>query len=175
MKEAGVRYYNKLYAAGYNTDRYRYIYKTAAKLCEGRVLDCGCGTARMGRYLRYYAGFDFSREAIRRAEAPHVYQCNLYDKRCYIAAGTYLFLEVFEHINPLRALKNVSAGATIVFSVPSFLCPGHLRAYSEQSIRELPIDIQKVIRFNWHNKWLDNKPNTEDYILLCKGVKKNGR
>jgi SAM-dependent methyltransferase len=167
-----IKHYDKLYAAGYDYSRYRDTYELAAKLCEGRVLDCGCGYGQMGKYLMQYKGFDGAAAAVEKSVDKRIYHCNLYDEKCYQDADTYLFLEVLEHVDDLKVLQNVPEGKTIIFSVPSFMCYEHLRTYDAFSLAELPIKISHITRFNWHNRWEKTLPKTNDYILLCKGIKK---
>lgn len=166
-----IKHYDKLYAAGYAFDRYNEIYETAARLCKGRVLDCGCGLGQMNHYLKNYAGFDGSNVAIKKSLSEKTFVCNLYNPKCYKNADTYLFLEVLEHVDDIRVLNLVPPGKTIVFSVPSFKCYEHVRTYTLAGLDFLPVEIKKHYRFNWHKGWTKRKPDTEDYILLCKGVK----
>jgi len=61
----------------------------------------------------------------------------------------------------------------VVFSVPSFKDPSHLRTYNEKMVRLRFSDlvkIQRIERFNWDGaKWDSNYKSTDDYILLVRG------
>jgi len=40
----------------------------------------------------------------------------------------------------------------------------------EKDVRELPVKISEIVRFNWHGKWTQGE-DTDNYILLVKATK----
>lgn len=177
IKEKPAKYYDDIFAKDFDSKRYHHIFEKASQLASGKILDIGCGTAELQNYIssdRYY-GFDISKVAIARARNPHAWQSNAYDPKNYRDEfNTYIALEVFEHLDDIRIIKNIPKRKNIIFSVPSFPDRSHLRMYTENAIRRRfnsLIDIEKVIRYNWHGGWINKKPDTNDYILLVKGIK----
>ncbi len=100
---------------------------------------------------------------------------NLYEAKNY--EGTYdvmVSTEVFEHIDDFRAIENIPDGQRVIFSVPSFPHPSHLRVFTERSVRERygnVFGIERVQRFNWRGKWELGGEPTGAFILLVEAVK----
>ena len=131
------------------------------------MLDIGCGQGKLSKYIANYDGFDGSKNPYRIADIyTHAY--GDYD--------VYVLLEVLEHLaKDSLVLKKISSGKEIVFSVPSFDDPSHVRMYTEDIIRWRYRDLIKlstVTRFNFDDKarkWKTDFPATPSYILLCEG------
>lgn len=177
--EQKAPYYDAIFSKSSDMSRYEEIYKKVAGLAKGKVLDVGCGTAEMQKYIKDYHGFDFSEEAVKIAKNPNVWPEDAYNINNYTCHAfndpyeTYLALEVLEHLDDFRVIKNIPKGKTIIFSVPSFSDPSHLRVYTEKILRmryEGLINIEQIFRFNWDKKWVEGGKNTNSYILLVKGT-----
>jgi SAM-dependent methyltransferase len=179
-KEKEADYYTAIYAAGYDTSRYDAIYKQVAAMCKGKVLDMGCGTGDLRRFLNYdmdYTGFDFTLEGVRALtlKSGEFFIGNIYN---YPLEGfdTYICLEVLEHVDDIRAIKRIPSGADVIFSVPSFPDNSHLRTYTLDMMIDRYRDYfseMEVRRYNMHGgKWVCQEPDTENYILLVKAVKR---
>jgi tetratricopeptide (TPR) repeat protein len=165
-------YYDRIFAGSKDMSRYENLLRMAASWTWGRVLDVCCGTGELGKYVQDYHGIDFSEEAVRgnpKLSCEHVFACDLagYD--------TYVILEALEHLDDLALLSRIPPGSDVVFSVPSFSDPSHVRVYSERIVRLRYADllkIQRVVRFNWSGEgWSQDAPNTEKYILLVRAVR----
>ena len=172
-EEKGADYYGAIYAAGYDTSRYDAIYKQVAAMCKGRIIDMGCGTGDLRKFLNYdmdYTGFDFACPC--KADCFHV--GNIYD---YPLEGfdTYVCLEVLEHVDDIRVIKRIPSGADVIFSVPSFPDNSHLRTYTLDMMIDRYRDHfseMEVRRYNMHGgKWVCQETDTENYILLVKAVR----
>jgi len=171
--------YNNQFKADSDMSRYENIQKEIGQIVGNKsVLDIGCGTAELSKYIKNYKGFDFSEEAVKIANNPNVWVGNAYDKSNYKKADYYVATEVFEHLNDLKIIENIPKGQKVIFSVPSFDDPSHLRVFTEKIVRRRYkdlFDIQKITRFNWNSenrKWLKDYQDTREYILLCEAVKK---
>lgn len=177
IQEQSNDYYNRLFKQSSDFSRYDSILKKVAEWAKGQVLDIGCGMAELQKYIpnKNYHGFDISKVAIAQAKNKNVWEGSAYDKMNYNGrSDTYIAIEVFEHLDDIRVIKNIPASKNIIFSVPSFPDKSHLRMYTEKIIRKRYrdlIDIKEIVRFNWHGKWLEKKPDTNDYILLARGEK----
>jgi tetratricopeptide (TPR) repeat protein len=168
--EKDSSYYDKLFQRSSDMSRYENIYTQVGSWAKGKCLDVGCGTAELQHHIKDYHGFDFSRRAVTIANNKQVKVGDAYeeDLRGY---DTYILLEVLEHLDDLKILKRLPKGKDVIFSVPSFKDPSHMRVYTEESMRERfkpYLDISEVIRFNWDNKWVKGGKETGKYILLCK-------
>ena len=90
----------------------------------------------------------------------------------------YVMLEVLEHLTrDIDVLQKIPSGKEVVFSVPSFDDPSHVRMFTREIVqwryRDL-IKLQNITRFNFDNanrKWKTDFPATPSYILLCRGQK----
>ena len=175
-KERDPNYYDRIFSGSSNMSRYNEIYKQVGKwVGDKKILDIGCGTAELQKYVKNYSGFDFSPKAVEIANNPNVKVGNAYNKEDYGKYDTYIALEVLEHLDDVKIVKNIPDGATFIFSVPSFPDPAHLRHYTEESmINRLGryIKVQDIIRFNWDNgKWSINTKKSQNFILLVKSKK----
>lgn len=169
--EKAADYYDRL--ASSDVSRYEEIYKLVGEWAQGRVLDIGCGIANLQHYIENYSGFDFSPESIRLANTNKVWVGNAYDES-FDGYDTYVAIEVLEHLDDLRLIRKLPKGKTLIFSVPSFSDPGHIRSYNKDNISQrldglLNIDLQ--VRFNMRGgKWVTENSNTDAYIILCRAV-----
>jgi glycosyltransferase involved in cell wall biosynthesis len=163
-------YYDHVFAGSKDMSRYERLLKTAASWTWGRVLDVCCGTGELGRYVRDYQGVDFSGEAV--ADNPRLRQGDVFAEDL-AGYDTYVILEALEHLDDRALLRRLPPGADVVFSVPSFADPAHLRTYNEQILRMRLgglMRIERVVRFNWDGaRWTPEHGDTRNYILLVRG------
>lgn len=172
--EQGAEYYNKLFTASADMSRYEAIQKKVGELAEGCVLDIGCGTGELAKYIVDYHGFDISTKAVEIANNDDVFVGDAYDKDNYGDFDTYIMTEVLEHIDDYRVLRNIPTGKRVIFSVPSFPDPSHIRTFTEEIMRiryKHFIEVDEIIRFNWKDKWVEGGDNTPNYILLVTGAR----
>ncbi len=175
VPERPAEYYRSIYSGAANFDRYNTIYaKVGTWVGDGSILDVGCGTAQLSRYVKDYVGFDFCEEAIKHTIHPRTTVEDLYTfgfkfkyQFNFVAA-----LEVLEHVDDRRFLAELPKTQELIFSVPSFPDASHVRFYTEDYLRyrlgDL-LDIQEVVRFNWKDKaWVEGGAETNDYILLVR-------
>ncbi len=168
-------YYDELWSDTSGMERYEELNKLAAEWCKGKTLDIGCGIGQMSKYIKDYKGFDFSEVAIKEANNPNCWVGDIYDKSNYQGDyETYLCLEVIEHVDDFKLLRNIPQGKPLVFSVPSFSDPGHRRTFDEDILKiryKHYLDIKKTVRFNWNDRWEKGGKNTSSFILLSKAIK----
>lgn len=142
------------------------------KIPDPVILEIGCGTGQFAEYLKdekftNYRGFDFSQTAIdlaRKRVSMNFLQGNALDPTMYAAFfNTVICLEVLEHIEAdLQILKTLPEGVHIIFSVPNFDAPSHVRWFTSE--RELKkryfkhVDIREIVRVG--------------NIFLCRGIVK---
>jgi len=171
--EQKAEYYNQILKSNHNMSRYEDITKKVAEWASGNVLEIGCGTAELQYYVNNYYGFDFSDEAVKIANNPHVWKADAY-KEDFGNYDTYVLTEVLEHLDDIKIISKIPANKNIIFSVPSFTDPAHVRTYSKKTIEERfnkYIKIENMIRFNWINKkWTEGEKDTSFYIILCRGT-----
>ena len=172
--ERNANYYNKIYASDYDPKMYSPIYERVGKwIGDKKVLDVACGTAELSRYVKNYKGFDFSETAIKIADNKNVWVGSAYDAKNYDGDyDTYIMLEVLEHLDDMSVLKHIPKGKEVIFSVPSFEDPSHIRVFTEKTLRDRyggSIDIEEVVRFNWGTELIDGGVDERRYILLARG------
>ena len=174
VQEMPAEYYREAFTQFPDMTRYREIYKMVASMCEGRVLDMGCGTGELRKFMPEsidYKGFDFS--GVASGDCFEV--GNIYD---YPLAGydTYICLEVLEHVDDIAVIERIPSGSSVIFSVPSFPDPAHIRTYTLESMLDRYrdyIDDVLIRRYNWiDGRWIDSDIETEQYILLVKAVRR---
>jgi SAM-dependent methyltransferase len=148
--EKAADYYSDIYKRGYDTSGYHPLYQAVVQMISRfpnpRVLELGCGIGDLGRMIieagYSYRGFDFSPEAIGQCRRACPQGCfrvgNVYNPDDYLPYDYNLAvaLEVLEHVDDLRVLARIPAGARVIASVPDYDDVAHLRLYR---------DIQKDI------------------------------
>lgn len=166
-KEKGKDYYDKLFREQNDFSRYDEIHKEIGKIVgNDSVVDAGCGRGDVAKYIKNYKGFDFSEEAIKVAKKNKldVWVGSVYDKKNYIEADTYLLLEVLEHVDE-SVLDNIPKDKRLIFSVPNFDDPSHLRTYTPEIIKQ-KFNPKQIITFSWKDKWVKgNKPGSQIYLV----------
>ena len=170
--EQPAEYYNKLFAHNSDMSRYLQIHKRIGSwIHDEKVLDIGCGTGELQKFIKNWHGVDFSEEAIRIAANPAAVVGDIY-KYDFDGYDMHVCTEVLEHVDDMAVLKRIPIGSPVILSVPSFPDPSHVRTYTEESMRKRfspYIKIQKLVRFNWHDRWEIGGTETSSYILLIKG------
>ncbi|GAA0733502.1 class I SAM-dependent methyltransferase [Clostridium oceanicum] len=158
MKEERALYYNSVYTAGganksyhkhYSKSQYIEIWNKALELIKGikncSILDVGCGPGQFANLLfdnniNNYMGLDFSTVAIDLAKkinprykekflCDDIYTSNVYKK----GYNVIIMLEVLEHLQEdMKVLKNIEKESNVIFSVPNFICKGHVRCFKNK-------------------------------------------
>jgi len=164
-----AEYYDRLFAASKDMTRYDRLLRMAADWSWGRVLDVCCGTGELAKHIEDYHGIDFSAEAVR--DNPRTRHGDVF-REDLAGYDTYVILEALEHLDDRALLARIPLGADVVFSVPSFADPAHLRTYNEKIVRLRYADllqVQRVVRFNWTGaEWSPDQQDTPNYILLVR-------
>jgi SAM-dependent methyltransferase len=163
--EKDAAYYEKI---NDTEPRYDYLYKAVGDIAGSkRILDIGCGQGKLSKYIENYAGFDMVKNPYLVADI-YTHEYGDYD--------AYVLLEVLEHLTrDIDIIKKIPVGKEIVFSVPSFDDPSHVRMFTPDIIRWRYRDVIKIkgmIRFNFDDKerkWKTDFPATPSYITLCRG------
>jgi glycosyltransferase involved in cell wall biosynthesis len=174
-EEKGSEYYDELFSKSSDMSRYEELYEKIGELVGAHsALDIGCGTAELYNYIDNYQGFDFSEKTIKKLRKKRipVRVGNAYDKENYTYADIYIATEVLEHLDDLKVIENIPKGSRFIFSVPSFGDPSHLRTYTQETVKSLPVDIKSITRFNWDGKWVEGGKETTAYILLVDSTKR---
>lgn len=175
-REKGAEYYDKLFKESKDMSRYEEIYKKVGELTKGqKVLDIGCGLAELGKYVEDYSGFDIASETIRGIKDANVWVGNALDRKNYKKANTYVCLEVLEHITEDRqVLELIPGDSKVIFSVPSFPDPSHVRMFTEDGVRERYedlIEIEDITYYTWDGKWKESEELRDPFILLVQAKK----
>ena len=133
-KEKGAGWYDGIFGGSADMSRYEEIYETVAKRVDGKsVVDFGCGTAELRRLIDDYRGYDFSKRAVEIAGDDRVRFGDMYsllDDPESVKADVWVFTEVFEHVDDLAVIRKIPPGQRVIFSIPSFDDPAHLRMFS---------------------------------------------
>jgi 2-polyprenyl-3-methyl-5-hydroxy-6-metoxy-1,4-benzoquinol methylase len=175
------QYYNevydkeKRYQGHYSDSPHLMMYKIAegllAEVWESHILDLGCGTGQFAHYLwdngyMTYLGVDFSETAIGIAHGLSPQAFEVADVRTYEPKwedfNTVVMLEVLEHLtDDLELIKKIPEGKDVIFSVPNFDDPAHVRHFTSKeevyARYDNLINIDKMIAYG--------------YWIICKGVR----
>ena len=137
-------YYDRLfrkslkYNCHYKESRYYPMWQEVIKLTSPTdfILEIGCGTGQFARMLidtgrTRYLGFDFSNHAISLCSGINAIEYDAYRPDIYKSAryGIVIALEVLEHIDDMKVLGLIRKGVNIIFTVPEFDDPAHLRLF----------------------------------------------
>jgi len=130
-----------------------------------RIIELGCGTGQFAQMLwdngfKEYLGIDLSERAIHNARMMSPQAFEVEDIRSYVVDAekfnTIVALEVFEHIKyDLEMLGGLPSGISIIFSLPTFDGPGHVRFFKRKEDIEVryseQVDIQEIVKYqHWH-------------------------
>lgn len=140
-------YYNQLYNESeeyikdYKDSEYYELWKKVVELIPPNVAitELGCGPGQLAKMLydsgvRSYEGFDFSPVAIQMAREQAIpgYEFHVTDLTYYKFTeddNFFIAMEILEHTRDYRIIDNIGLGKTIIFSVPDFNDPGHVRYF----------------------------------------------
>ena len=143
--EMKADYYNNIYCSkGNHLKHYKYVphypvlqvaFGMLSDIDDPQILELGCGTGQFAqmlwdRGLKCYKGIDFSALAIEIAKrkSPQAFEVgNVFDAN-YEGFNTVVVMEVLEHIeDDLQLIGCIPEGMNIIFSVPNFIDPSHVR------------------------------------------------
>ena len=151
MNPFSREYYDKKYqeseeyAKHYSKSVYYFMWRKVMShlSINDDIVDLGCGAGHFGAMLNdygftNYTGIDFSSEAIGQAKdkvPSFKWVCDDLFNVKFAKGSTFVATETFEHIEDLKLIFKMPQ-AKIVFSVPNFDAPNHLRTYtSEEQIK----------------------------------------
>lgn len=175
--EQKAEYYDQIYRENENYSKphtespYYQLWKRVLQVIPSgiNIIDVGCGTGQFAEMLladreTVYKGIDISSEAIK--IATYV----LGEDKCEVASaydypinpiGSFVVsLETMEHIDDFRFLNNIPLGVEIVFTVPDFNDPAHVRYF--KNITEIVFRYHQKINFSHIEKF--------ERWFICKGV-----
>lgn len=173
-----AEYYDKVYADSpeynkhWSESTYLSLWEKVIELIPHKnefIIDIGCGVGQFGDMLkdrgyRSYIGYDYSKEAIKKAEEKGLqcYVMDVLENSIVYQWNLAMALEVFEHTDDFIILNKIPKGVTIIFTVPDFDDPAHIRYFnSVEQVRqryEPYIEFESLVKF--------------DMYYLGKGVKK---
>lgn len=128
------------------------------------IYEIGCGTGQFAQFLwehgfREYMGVDFSEVAINRAKtlSPQVFK-RVDRAECEVIPpefDTVVALEVLEHIEKdLQLLSCIPQGRVVIFSVPRFDDPAHVRHFtSKEQVQERYGKLIKIDDLMKYQHW----------------------
>lgn len=177
--EEGAKYYDDIFMGHPSNARYQPIYRKIAQIAGDRkLLDIGCGSAKLQEHIKNYQGFDFIPNMIAELQdkGVDVWLGDIHDKANFKEADVYCSIEVLEHIiKDVVVVGNIPEGKDVILSLPSFGGRGHVRKYTEQyaidRYKDL-LDIHKVSYFTMQGGiWTESTVLTEPFILFIEATK----
>lgn len=160
------------YKKHYKDSVYYDLWKEIIKIIPPsvKVTELGCGVGQFAEMLNdvqahEYTGFDFSERAIRQAKKRDLEEYNfkvadLTKTTFGLEDNFFICLETLEHTKDFKVIENIGLGKEIIFTVPDFNAPSHVRYF--HSVNEVVQRYSNVIRFELvkkHQSW-----------FICKGV-----
>ena len=189
--ERNSGYYDTLYKntkmyqdMDYTNSDYYPIWKKILEWLDDkeRIAEFGCGSGQFGKMClrnskNYIFGCDFSREAINYAKMINETNEHLYHIYCIISKSnhetnfpqydTAIILEVLEHLQrDLDVIGNIPSGKRIIFSVPNFTDPSHVRWFNH--VDAILERYGKLIKIN--QMYIYTFPSASK-IFVCDGIK----
>jgi len=170
LTEKPASYYDKIYAgsqkykAPYQDSVYYPLWLKIAEWIPERsttVLDVGCGTGQLCSMLKssgylHVTGIDFSQEAIATAKktCSAIFKvADLYSFSLYEFYETLILTEVLEHLEQDVALMKRINWQHVIFSVPSFDDPAHVRTYKSLADIKQRYPLLNITRSCSYKKW----------------------
>jgi len=175
-----VAYYDQVFDksndfnCNYKDSKHYPMWLTAVRFIKGSIIELGCGTGQFAHLLSDlgysdYEGYDYSSTGITKCKE----RCNLdfiqkdFSELGKIESETVIALEVLEHIeNDIELIEKIKPGARVIFSVPNFTEPAHVRIFRNQ--------LQILERYGELIIFEEIKEFDERELkrFLCKGVKR---
>lgn len=172
-------YYDKIYLESeeyrkpFGESKYFHLWAQVLQLIpnDASILDIGCGTGQFAHMVdsceipvKHYRGFDISGAAIEIARSLKLPK-NFYKISAYeidIENEDFIIcLETLEHINDFKFIERIPMGVEIVFTVPDFADPAHVRYF--KNITEIVHRYERHIDFSHIEKF--------ESWFVCKGVR----
>lgn len=175
MKEKESNYYDQIYresqsyALPYTASPYYKLWKKVLALIIEKnprsIFEIGCGTGQFARMMMdtikgvHYSGIDFSSIAIDKAQinVPEfketIRKMDIYNYKIP-PDNLILVLEVLEHVDDIKVLQSIPYGSAIIFTVPDFDDPAHVRYFND--ITEIKQRYKDCINFTFmekHERW----------------------
>jgi SAM-dependent methyltransferase len=142
------------YSCHYTKSRYYELWKRCVELIpdDANILEVGCGTGQFlqmlqdtKRYLKGYAGFDFSHVAISMCKSGLVRQGDARNPNLYgDSYDLIIALEVMEHLlDDVEVIRLWPKGKNVLLTLPVFDDPAHVRFFetAEQIIKRYEHDF----------------------------------
>lgn len=134
------------YCKHYQDSQYYSFWQMVSTLLSQteRVIDIGCGPGQFAAFcldngIQYAAGVDFSRKAVELAKATNPDHADKFHIACGANPNTWtnlpeydtvICLETLEHVTTdLRIMELIPQGKRIIFSVPNYPDPSHVRVF----------------------------------------------
>lgn len=150
---------------------------------QSKILDIGCGPGQFAKMLSdsnkqiTYLGVDFSDVAIKKCmdlKLPDNYSFllgdildinNFHNIIDIFNPTNFICLEVLEHIdNDLQIVLNIPTGRDVIFCVPNFTDPGHVRCF--KNIDEVFNRYRSLIDIKYYKEYGDTYK-----FYLCYGIR----
>ena len=179
QREQNPNYYDEIFKKNLTNARYQGIWEEVLSMlpANANVLEVGCGQGDLGKMIinrgLVYRGFDFSPEAIKQAKVKSdwcFYEDNAYEESSYTANqgyNTVICLEVLEHLDDQKVIRNIPIGKRVIFSVPNFDDPAHLRTYN--SIEQIKQRFDGMLEIISHRVY--TMPDTGANIYLVDAMR----
>ena len=176
--EQNKEYYDSIYEVSeeyskeYSESVYLEMWNELIKIIPkgANLFDLGCGPGQFGHFLSKngydkYTGYDFSAVAINKANELEIpdYQFIVKDLNgsdFRETEATFLCLETFEHIQDYRLINNLGLGKEVIFTVPDFNDPAHIRYFHD--VNSVVERYKNVIKFSHAQKF--------QRWYLCRGI-----
>tara|TARA_Y100000114_G_scaffold155675_1_gene180459 strand:- start:2139 stop:2726 length:588 start_codon:yes stop_codon:yes gene_type:complete len=193
-KEQNNNYYDEIYKRGGRKKQYfqtaenikhyyptwKYAYEYLIDNNIKNVWDLGCGPGHFSSLFSetddiIYTGYDFSEVAIKQAKDRNKNNSNITFKTQNLieidlpkSDTFYTSFEFFEHISfDLEIIKKINKGNQILFSVPNYDDPGHVRHFKSYS--EIEERYSHLLELNLIHEISTHEINK---IYLCYGIRK---
>lgn len=189
-KEMPAEYYSEHmsnFLAPYEDSLWKAVYDATVSLVPSdksvRIVDIGCGTGRLAEALKRagytnYVGFDFASKRVEEARKylpTHDFRVlDMFSPEAEALikdADVLTITEVLEHIeNDIGLLKSIPIDKTIIFSVPNFGGPTHVRHFKDMAAVEAR--FAPFLDIEWDSAVSVEKRNKNNKTFICRGKRR---